>query len=114
AETNGERLLVVIYVHGWKNNSQSGDVVEFNSFLQRLSTSPLVVEGGYRVHGVFLGWRGNAVKHRLDTQSDFYTNTVAAYGEPIVNSRYARGSAFGWLLAPFEALSYWSRKNAAE
>jgi len=28
---HGERVLVLIYVHGWKNNSQSGDAVEFNS-----------------------------------------------------------------------------------
>src|SRR5262245_44675806 len=37
-----ERLLVVIYVHGWKNNAQSGDVVRFNSFLEQVASSPLV------------------------------------------------------------------------
>src|SRR5881628_1862941 len=64
----GDRLLVWIYVHGWKNNSQSDDVVQFNSFLQRLASSPFVQEGGFRVHGVYLAWRGNAVPHALDQQ----------------------------------------------
>src|ERR1043165_4370306 len=36
----GERLVVVIYVHGWKNNSQSGDVTKFNDFLHQLATAP--------------------------------------------------------------------------
>ena len=31
-----------------------------NSFLQRLAASPFAKEGGYRVHGVYLAWRGNA------------------------------------------------------
>ena len=31
------KILLLIYCHGWKNNSQSGDVVAFNSFLSRLA-----------------------------------------------------------------------------
>jgi len=34
AQKEKQRLMVLIYVHGWKNNAQSGDVVEFNNFLR--------------------------------------------------------------------------------
>jgi hypothetical protein len=115
ADKEKEHLLVVMYVHGWKNNAQSGDAVEFNGFLQRLTTLPFVQEGNFRVHGVYLAWRGNAVAHALDRKSDFFTDTEQAFGgQPVVNVRYARKAPFGWLLWLPEHLSYWSRKNAAE
>jgi hypothetical protein len=110
----GERLLVLIYVHGWKNNSQSGDVVEFNNFLSRVATSPLAREGRFRVHGVYLAWRGNSLKHALDSKSPRFEETRRSFGEPIVNLQYARKAPLGWLLWVPEQLSYWSRKNAAE
>jgi hypothetical protein len=109
----GERLLVLIYVHGWKNNSQSGDVVRFNSFLQRIAASPFAREGGFRVHGVYLAWRGNAFPHALEQQHEQFAATTQAFGgEPIVNTRHAR--KLGFLYWAPEQLSYWSRKNAAE
>jgi len=114
SDTHKERLLVVVYVHGWKNNSQSGDVVEFNGFLKQVASLPYVVESKFRVHGVYLAWRGNAVAHKLDRESELFQATTNAYGEPLVNLRYARKAPLGWLLAVPEMLSYWSRKNAAE
>jgi len=110
----GERLFVLIYVHGWKNNSQSSDVVRFNSFLQRIAASPFAREGGYRVHGVYLAWRGNAFPHALDRQHEHFTATTEAFGgEPIVDTTRARGK-YNFLYWAPEQLSYWSRKNAAE
>jgi hypothetical protein len=110
----GERLLVLIYVHGWKNNSQSSDVVRFNSFLQRIAISPYAREGGFRVHGVYLAWRGNAFPHALDREHEHFTSTTAAFGdEPIVDTSRARGK-YNFLYWAPEQLSYWSRKNAAE
>jgi hypothetical protein len=109
----GERMLVVIYVHGWKNNSQSGDVVEFNSFLKRIATSPFAREGGFRVHGVYLAWRGNVVPHALDEEDEFFKEMKQAFGgKPIVNTRYSRKLGFLYWLP--EQLSYWNRRNAAE
>jgi hypothetical protein len=111
--SENDRLLVIIYVHGWKNNSQSSDVVKFNDFLRQLSDTA-VTHGQYRVHGIYLSWRGNAMKHSLDTESQSFEKVSAAYNEPIVNVKYARN----WLQTPFvwvpEQLSYWSRKNLAE
>jgi hypothetical protein len=62
----GNKILLLIYCHGWKNSSQSGDVVAFNSFLSRFAASEEIQKSGLRVHGVYLGWRGNAFRPYLD------------------------------------------------
>jgi hypothetical protein len=115
-------LLLVIYCHGWKNNSQSGDVVEFNTFLSDLaSTQGHGSEPGerqYRVHGVYLSWRGNPVRPfvnkrvRSNYYKEFYQKTLRDFGEPIVDARYHRRLLCTGLLS--ENLSYWLRKGAAE
>lgn len=107
-----EQLLVVIYCHGWKNNSQSGDVVKFNHFLGRLAASPDIQRRQLRAHGVYLAWRGNSFKHALDIDSPEYRQTLADFGGPIVSDKYRRKLPF--LLFVPEQLSYWSRKGAAE
>lgn len=110
-----QKILLVIYCHGWKNNSQSGDVVEFNSFLGRLAASPDVGGFGYRVHGVYLSWRGNLFPPRVDKNDEdgFYAQTEREFGGPIVNDKYHR-KFLSWLWVLPETLSYWSRRGAAE
>lgn len=107
-----EQLLVVIYCHGWKNNSQSGDVVKFNHFLGRLAASADIRRRNLRVHGIYLAWRGNSFKHALDTGSPEYVQTKVDFGGPIVSDDYRRKIPFLWFIP--EQLSYWSRKGAAE
>lgn len=112
SKEGSQKLLLVQYCHGWKNNSQSGDVVEFNGFLKLLADSPDIQAAGYRVHGVYLAWRGNVFQPSVDTKSQFYRDAEADYGEPVLDARHRR-----WLpLLPFvgEQLSYWGRKRAAE
>jgi hypothetical protein len=109
-----ENLLLVIYCHGWKNNSQSADVVRFNSFLGRLAASPEITNKGFRVHGLYLAWRGNLVHPAVDKNDEdgFYAQTVREFGEPIVNDKHHRKlPLIPWAI---EQLSYWSRKGAAE
>lgn len=108
----GEKLLLVQYCHGWKNNSQSGDVVEFNAFLRLLANSPYIQQHGFRVHGLYLAWRGNVFKPAVDAKSPFYQDTRADYGEDIVNSKHHRWLPFFTFVG--EQLSYWGRKRAAE
>lgn len=107
-------LLLVIYCHGWKNNSQSGDVVQFNAFLTRLAASDEIRNRGLRVHGVYLGWRGNAFEPYVDRSSDnqSYVQTTQAFGEPIVDRGFERRAY--WTSVIPETLSYWNRKRAAE
>jgi hypothetical protein len=111
AEKN--RLLLVQYCHGWKNNSQSGDVVEFNAFLRLLANSPDIQKQGFRVHGVYLSWRGNVFKPAVDLGSKDAQAVRADFGgEDIVNPRHHRKvPPLAWV---GEQLSYWGRKKAAE
>lgn len=105
----GDRLLLVIYCHGWKNNSQSSDVVRFNDFLGRLASSHAV--GGYRVHGIYLGWQGNLYWPHLE-KNEAYKRTIESFGEAIVSAKWNR--RFAWTTWVPENLSYWSRRSAAE
>ncbi len=78
--------MLVFYCHGWKNNAQSDDVVKFNDFLDRLGQA-LVANGEtksqYRVHGVYLGWRGNEFSPYITTAGEF-ERMRRAFGEPKV------------------------------
>jgi hypothetical protein len=109
---NSDRVLLLIYCHGWKNNSQSGDVTEFNAFLEKLAASEEIRAKRLRVHGVYLAWRGNAFQPYVNMDNQCYQDTLKAFGEPIVDCSYHRFSY--WLGAIPETLSYWSRKRAAE
>jgi hypothetical protein len=108
------RLMLVIYCHGWKNSSQSGDVADFNAFLVKLAASEEIQRRGLRVHGVYLGWRGNAFRPYVDKgrKNESYHETLAAFGEPIVAADYHR--RFYWTGFIPETFSYWNRKKAAE
>jgi hypothetical protein len=104
-------VLLVIYCHGWKNSSQSGDVVKFNSFLGRLAQSE-ELKGKFQVHGVYLGWRGNVFRPYVDQKDDSYQETLQEFGGPIVDHHHNR--LISWTGALPENLSYWNRKGAAE
>ena len=108
------KILLLVYCHGWKNSSQSGDVVAFNSFLSRFAASEEIQKSGLRVHGVYLGWRGNAFRPYLDksVKNASYRQTLQEFGEPIVDAGcHRRNSVLGFIP---ENLSYWNRKLAAE
>lgn len=111
-EELGPKTLTVIYCHGWKNNAQSADVLEFNSFLGKLAQSKDVKDAGIRVHGVYLGWRGNLFRPYIDEKSREYQETRTWYGAPIVDKAHHRTWFFPGVIP--ETFSYWSRKGAAE
>ena len=102
-------LILVTYCHGWKNNSQSYDVVKFVDFLGRLAATTK-----YRVHGVYLGWRGNLYRPYVDTgtAATAYADTKERFGGPVVSTRWSRRHA--WASRVQENFSYWSRRRAAE
>lgn len=114
AET--QPLLLVFYCHGWKNNSQSGDVLEFSEFLSRLSRADALGNLKYRVHGIYLGWRGNVfqpfVSKGQPGDRNAYRISEELFGEPIIDDDHHRSSRLLTLLP--EQLSYWGRRNAAE
>lgn len=109
---NAQPLLLVLYCHGWRNNSQSFDVVKFVDFLGRLAVRKAVAGEKYRVHGVFLGWRGNLYHPYVDESTKAFQDTMKRFGGPVVSARWRR--RFGWTTNFQEILSYWSRRRAAE
>jgi hypothetical protein len=107
-------VLLVMYCHGWKNNSQSEDVVKFNCFLAKLAASAEIADNGFQVHGVYLSWRGNVVRPYVEKSDDdgFYEDCLRNYGEAIVNPKYDRGA--DWLGFIPENIDFFTRQRAAE
>ncbi len=104
-------LTLVIFVHGWRNNGQSGNVVAFNEFLHQMSTAYRASGQPRRVHGVYLAWRGGCLRPTL-TEDATFRDVTARYGGPVVDtSRAAQINSFNGLL---ESLSYFDRKSVPE
>src|SRR5579864_2361181 len=83
-------VLLVIYCHGWNNNSQSADVLRFMSFLRRLSDSAYIQNKNLRVEGVYLGWRGSQYMPVL-AKSDIDADPKLAAdfeGGPLTDSKW--------------------------
>jgi hypothetical protein len=108
-------VLLVIYCHGWKNNSQSGDVLRFNAFLRQLASTPSVREQSLRVHGVYLAWRGAFLKPDLSGADDvaLAASLCRDFKQPIVDPRWAQWLP-SWSTFISQQLTYWGRKTAAE
>ncbi|HZS16370.1 MAG TPA: hypothetical protein VFA51_00395 [Candidatus Udaeobacter sp.] len=53
-----QRPLLFVYIHGWMNNANSGDVCRFEHFIDMISRLPEVTEGNINVIGVYIAWRG--------------------------------------------------------
>ena len=70
--------LVISYVHGWQNNSGSGDVAKFRQFLSQIAATPLIQNKGFHVIGVYLGWRGQLTTFPLIKEMTFYSRKAAA------------------------------------
>ena len=107
-----EPLVLVIFVHGWRNNCQSGNVTSFNFFLSQLASAPSNTKR--RIHGVYIGWRGAVFRHGLDENDPHYVATTRHFGDrPLVDlEKYA--ARVPWLAEAIETLSYWNRKSVPE
>src|ERR1700726_5229092 len=53
-----KRPLLFVYIHGWQNNANSGDVCRFEHFLDTVSQFPEVRAAKGNVVGVYIAWRG--------------------------------------------------------
>jgi hypothetical protein len=53
-----ERPLLFVYIHGWQNNANSGDVCRFEHFLDTISSFPEAAGQKVNVIGVYIAWRG--------------------------------------------------------
>jgi len=53
-----QRPLLFVYIHGWMNDANSGDVCRFEHFIDMISRLPEVTQGNINVIGVYIAWRG--------------------------------------------------------
>lgn len=107
-----EHLIVVIFLHGWRNNGQSGNVVDFNEFLHQLATHTDVKGADHRVHGIYLSWRGACLKHAIRRGEKPFQEVSKQYGGDIVDLRQA--ARFPTLNELLETFSYFDRKGVPE
>jgi hypothetical protein len=107
-----KHLIVVIFVHGWRNSAQSANVVSFNEFLHQLSTFSDANGIWHRVHGIYISWRGGCLRPVIEQDEVFRQVTGRFGGQPIVDLGKA---AF---CAPFtfalETFTYFDRKAVPE
>jgi hypothetical protein len=107
-------VLLVMYCHGWKNNSHSDDVIKFNSFLAKIASTHDIASQSVRVHGVYLSWRGNVVWPYVDKSvgDAFYADCTRNFGGAIVDQKYNRPSTLLGLIP--ENADYFTRQRASE
>jgi hypothetical protein len=53
-----KRPLLFVYIHGWQNNANSGDVCRFEHFIDTVSRFPEITGRKLDVIGVYIAWRG--------------------------------------------------------
>jgi pimeloyl-ACP methyl ester carboxylesterase len=75
---NTNKPLVITYVHGWQNNSGSGDVERFSGLLSRLNRAPAIRDAGFNVVGVYIGWRGNLTAVPVLKELSFWNRKATA------------------------------------
>jgi hypothetical protein len=107
-----EHLIVVIFVHGWRNSGQSGNVIDFNEFLSQLATHSDANGVAHRVHGIYLSWRGACLKHVIDRNDKTFQAVAARYGGPVVD--FGEVARFPALNRAIETLTYFDRKGVPE
>jgi hypothetical protein len=73
-----ERPLLFVYIHGWQNSANSGDVCRFEHFLDRISSVPEAIGRKVNVIGVYIAWRGRDLTFPGLNLLTFYSRKAVA------------------------------------
>jgi hypothetical protein len=73
-----QRPVLFVYIHGWQNNAESGDVCRFEHFLDSLSRVPEATGRGVNVIGVYIAWRGRDLTFPGLNLLTFYSRKAVA------------------------------------
>jgi hypothetical protein len=73
-----ERPVLFVYIHGWQNNADSGDVCRFEHFLDEVSSFPAGTGGKVNVIGVYIAWRGRDLTFPGLNLLTFYSRKAVA------------------------------------
>ena len=73
-------ISILVFVHGWKHNAKhdDGNVRSFRALLQSAAALEEARHSGYRVVGVYVGWRGLSIKSEPLANISFWTRKAAA------------------------------------
>ncbi len=107
--TNSTPILL-FYLHGWRNNSRSQDVMEFCEFSAHLARCLHRMENHSHLFCVYLAWDGSYFSEdRHPDYSAYLENNLPPKGT--VNNLSIHDTQIGTL---FDLGTFWSRKAAAE
>jgi hypothetical protein len=73
-----ERPILFVYIHGWQNNANSGDVCKFEHFLDTISSFPEATGRKVNVIGVYIAWRGRDLTFPGLNLLTFYSRKAVA------------------------------------
>jgi hypothetical protein len=73
-----ERPILFVYIHGWQNNADSGDVCRFEHFLDSISRVPEATGRNVNVIGVYIAWRGRDITFPGLNLLTFYSRKATA------------------------------------
>jgi hypothetical protein len=73
-----ERPVLFVYIHGWQNNANSGDVCHFEHFLDTVSSFPESAGRNVNVIGVYIAWRGRDLTFPGLNLLTFYSRKAVA------------------------------------
>ena len=60
-----DRPLLFVYIHGWQNNADSGDVCRFEHFIDTISRFPEITGRKINVVGVYIAWRASTLPRQF-------------------------------------------------
>jgi hypothetical protein len=75
-----ERPALFVYIHGWQNSAESGDVCRFEHFLDTISRFPKATGAKVNVIGVYMAWRGRDLTFPGLNLLTFYSRKATAAG----------------------------------
>ena len=73
-----ERPVLFVYIHGWQNDAVSGDVCNFEHFLDTISSFPETSGRNANVIGVYIAWRGRDLTFPGLNLLTFYSRKAVA------------------------------------
>jgi hypothetical protein len=75
---HAERPVFIVYIHGWQNDANSGDVCRFEHFLDTISSFPEATGRNVNVIGVYIAWRGRDLTFPGLNLLTFYSRKAVA------------------------------------
>ena len=94
-----KRPLLFVYIHGWQNNANSGDVCRFEHFIDTVSRFPEITGRKINVIGVYIAWRGVDLTLPVLEILTFWSRKSAGGQSPRKTAVWRPSANWHWQLA---------------